>query len=739
MNGKDIFLGLKYVGDDLIEKAEYGEFPTKAEKTEKKANTRRLIRRPFLVAAIIAMMLLLVGCAIVYVLSMQEIKLGEQEVTYDVYDFDPRSGEAVAYVGQDTMTQQVLTLAGLSNTPAAKAAREWYDFTKEYDPDGTIRREVWGNEPEFPAEYYGYGLYTQEMKDKLDEILLKYDLKLRGNEIGFPTAKLLFRALGIDSVQNPDSEAGLKVTYADYYDNGNLNLYLELSVPNEEGIHEKASGYLRYRSKNCFIPDTAVLTEGQWEEWNYTTAVGDDVLIVCSQDAGSAWIFCDLPTHTATLQMDIIRDVRNEIRDGELVAVFDLMTVEQLKLVADAIDFSREPKVAEGWQEMEGEGAAIGQEINGYRIEVESAITDGFAYQIVLKITAPEGVAIVNPENFNHRVDPSNALSGSCEEDGDGLLNTCHYIMMKDIPLWNRPEDGSYVFPEGHVVPIYWQDMVLRIYDPETRQEHEEVLTEGLWVFDVPLTDADLREIELLTQPITAKACVGWKMDGTDVLEEREITSIKLRSLGIDLVFEETHAAADFLCFTGQFSYIVMKDGTWVEFASYAFDKSIDLDQVAYVQLADKTIIPMPGVDAKTVELIAEMVQAEWDAAYVPAPVFADGIELLTEPITMKSLGGYVTDPSGYMEPLYEYLTMTSIILHPDGLAILGPAAFDSPDNQATVVMRDGSEILLTGMGGSPYCDEPMSQLKAESMIDLSQVDHVLLPDGTKLMVNNAS
>ena len=33
MNGKDIFLGLKYVGEDLIEKAEYGEFPTTAGKT----------------------------------------------------------------------------------------------------------------------------------------------------------------------------------------------------------------------------------------------------------------------------------------------------------------------------------------------------------------------------------------------------------------------------------------------------------------------------------------------------------------------------------------------------------------------------------------------------------------------------------------------------------------------------------------------------------------------------------
>ena len=79
MNGKDIFLGLKYVGDDLIEKAEYGEFHTKAEETEKKANTRKLIRRPFLVAAIIAMMLLLVGCAIVYVLSMKEIHIGQQQ------------------------------------------------------------------------------------------------------------------------------------------------------------------------------------------------------------------------------------------------------------------------------------------------------------------------------------------------------------------------------------------------------------------------------------------------------------------------------------------------------------------------------------------------------------------------------------------------------------------------------------------------------------------------------------
>ena len=148
MNGKDIFLGLKYVGDDLIEKAEYGQFPAKEERTKTTVNKRKLIRRPFLVAAIIAMMLLLVGCAIVYVLNLDGLKLGDQTATQDVYEYDPNSGEAIAYVGQETYTQQVLTLAGLNGTSASQAAREWYAFCESYDPDREIQRSVWGNYPE---------------------------------------------------------------------------------------------------------------------------------------------------------------------------------------------------------------------------------------------------------------------------------------------------------------------------------------------------------------------------------------------------------------------------------------------------------------------------------------------------------------------------------------------------------------------------------------------------------------
>ena len=73
MNGKDIIWSLKNVSDSIVEEAEYGAFPVRADNTVKKEQTHRVLRRPFLVAAIIAMMLLLVGCAVVYMLSLKVI------------------------------------------------------------------------------------------------------------------------------------------------------------------------------------------------------------------------------------------------------------------------------------------------------------------------------------------------------------------------------------------------------------------------------------------------------------------------------------------------------------------------------------------------------------------------------------------------------------------------------------------------------------------------------------------
>lgn len=62
MNGKDILIGLKYVGSDLVEEAEYGQFLISGEAHGKMP---RRIPRPVLVAAMIGLLLLLVGCAAV--------------------------------------------------------------------------------------------------------------------------------------------------------------------------------------------------------------------------------------------------------------------------------------------------------------------------------------------------------------------------------------------------------------------------------------------------------------------------------------------------------------------------------------------------------------------------------------------------------------------------------------------------------------------------------------------------
>ena len=83
-------------------------------------------------------------------------------------------------------------------------------------------------------------------------------------------------------------------------------------------------------------------------------------------------------------------------------------------------------------------------------------------------------------------------------------------------------------------------------------------------------------------------------MDGADVYEDIEVTSVKLRSLSIELISEDKFA--DFFSFTGASSYAVMKDGSRVEIMNKEFVKPIDLDQVDHILLADGTKLSVPSM-----------------------------------------------------------------------------------------------------------------------------------------------
>ena len=62
--------------------------------------------------------------------------------------------------------------------------------------------------------------------------------------------------------------------------------------------------------------------------------------------------------------------------------------------------------------------------------------------------------------------------------------------------------------------------------------------------------------------------------------------------------------------------------------------------------------------------------------------------------------------------------------------------ALEAADTVIQVIMKDGSQTLLTNSGCGRTADGvAFSTFKAESTIDLSKVDHVILPDGTKIAV----
>ena len=124
--------------------------------------------RLWLVAAVIGLMLLLVGCMVAYVLRLQDLKVAEyRPTTPTVYD---ENGDVISLPTIAPRTQ--ITLQGANQ----EALAEWNSFCRDYDPDGAIVTANDNNELGIPNPYYiPYGCYSQEMVDKLNEIVQKYD------------------------------------------------------------------------------------------------------------------------------------------------------------------------------------------------------------------------------------------------------------------------------------------------------------------------------------------------------------------------------------------------------------------------------------------------------------------------------------------------------------------------------------------------------------------------------------
>ena len=307
------------------------------------------------------------------------------------------------------------------------------------------------------------------------------------------------------------------------------------------------------------------------------------------------------------------------------------------------------------------------QTYDGYTITLKSAFSEMNLAYVTFGLTAPAGTdlgfALGDEEDlrfeylFAGPADtklPAN-LSFRVLDDGDGENNTLNFVLViepKGSILEYEGIDTS--FGKGHPWRIVLKNPEKIGYDQEYEQEllrtkyagqtdymlesdeasrirpHTQ-LAEGRWEFVLEFDGADMQSLELIQEPILAKAMVTRRdSDATfyetaGAIEEITVTSVKLHALGATVTFipPGTIEGSDFPIYhcawmdmgdtynpltklvNGDENFFVMlKDGTRIDFfqqigaddtAELTADSPIVLEEVDYLQLSDGTRLYPPS------------------------------------------------------------------------------------------------------------------------------------------------
>ena len=375
------------------------------------------------------------------------------------------------------------------------------------------------------------------------------------------------------------------------------------------------------------------------------------------------------------------------------------------------------------------------QTLNGWTVELHSAITDGTTGYIILGITAPEGTPL-DPRIDNDRVwdttSPGNTgflsaqklppvlscsegiywnqASNGWEDDGDTLPHTKNYVIQFYPDLSRCTKDP---FGPDAVYHIYIQDFVREYEDQEyyqhlldtkykdqdgvmfTQEEIQrlhsaEVLVEGIWEFDVRFSDsvptAQPQELELLTGPIRTEADIYRRYGDTlweyaHFREDVTVTSALLRPLGLTLTFEDCNGGPSF-CFSDEDIFVeediyacaVMTDGSWITLRDMGSG----------------------GVDYKVLEAESPIVLDSLDHV-----LLADGVKLYPDGTVAYPAKA---QPPAAAESYRDILSETGVYAH--------YGDFDGDGIEDMAVWYDGSfrSLCLLDDGGQARCTIPLEE-----------------------------
>ena len=321
MNGEDLFRGLNYVNAKFIDEAE----TVTQLKGEKKILS---LRRPVLIAAIIGLLMLLIGCA-AYFYSLQRlvvidhtkevIAVVEEVISKNTTETVPKAdaGPVVA--------EKVLSLQGYEGSPAYHALQEWWEYAINYTIQNPELR--FSSDYQRPEAYTKYPCYSQAMVDKVDEICSKYGLHLLGKST-FITDADGMEANGLSGVLS--DEATPRCFYGHLYEDGSFVASGELEFSSD---YVKAVQFHMHNIKKdaFYTVHLGLNNMSDYIQWNYTTADGYTALLALSDRTGL--IFLENKERFVSI---IIEEVPNE------GMVFTGLPKEKhfLEMVCDCFAFS---------------------------------------------------------------------------------------------------------------------------------------------------------------------------------------------------------------------------------------------------------------------------------------------------------------------------------------------------------------------------------------------------------------
>lgn len=266
------------------------------------------VRKIWLIAAIIAMLLMLVGCAVAYVMSLQDLKIGENTTVRPEH-----YGPNWEVIEAEEKTYELISVQGFGNSPNQQAVREWMEYLKAWDAEAAEVSEA-------------------VKQKKLNEIAVKYGLKLLkdGIDVNYDQSQILLDALKLSGVCTGQDYAKVEYSSGAFHPEGTFDLWVNIML-NEDVInwpYAIRADFQYYRKGYFKYYYIGVENLDSFQEWEYALPGGEKALLALSGE--DALILVEREDAYLSVHFDSRRGV-------------DHMTPEMVEKIADLFDFSIVP------------------------------------------------------------------------------------------------------------------------------------------------------------------------------------------------------------------------------------------------------------------------------------------------------------------------------------------------------------------------------------------------------------